>query len=95
MEVLSPFFFIVFFICSKSFSVFAFCRFWKVLLNTGGMHYCDEQRDGLKNYISEVVVQLSSNEASYRRERLYVNKLNVILVQVAALQFGNSMTCGM
>ncbi|KAK9159697.1 hypothetical protein Syun_006038 [Stephania yunnanensis] len=56
-----------------------------------------EQCDGLKNYISEVIVQLSSNEASFRRERLYVNKLNVILVQailsaatclVAALQFG-------
>ncbi|KAK9095683.1 hypothetical protein Scep_027152 [Stephania cephalantha] len=41
-----------------------------------------EQRDGMKNYISEVIVQLSSNEASFRRERLYVNKLNVILVQI-------------
>ncbi|KAL6320188.1 hypothetical protein AAG906_004697 [Vitis piasezkii] len=41
-----------------------------------------EQRDGMKNYISEVIVQLSSNEASFRRERLYVNKLNIILVQV-------------
>lgn len=81
-----------------------------------------EQRDGMKNYISEVIVkvsksspfkndfavvspgqliqlqfqldficienfillffQLSSDEISFRRERLYVNKLNVILVQV-------------
>ncbi|KAJ6837558.1 protein EXPORTIN 1A [Iris pallida] len=41
-----------------------------------------EQRDGMKNYISDVIVQLSSNEASFRRERLYVNKLNIILVQV-------------
>ncbi|KAL9689395.1 hypothetical protein QQ045_009780 [Rhodiola kirilowii] len=41
-----------------------------------------EQRDGMKNYISEVIVQLSSNEASFRQERLYVNKLNVILVQI-------------
>ncbi|KAM7273898.1 hypothetical protein ACFE04_028562 [Oxalis oulophora] len=41
-----------------------------------------EQRDGMKNYISEVIVQLSSNEASFRGERLYVNKLNVILVQI-------------
>ncbi|KAF8051123.1 hypothetical protein N665_1793s0009 [Sinapis alba] len=40
------------------------------------------QRDGMKNYISEVIVQLSSNEASFRSERLYVNKLNVILVQI-------------
>eukprot|EP01018_Ginkgo_biloba_P022932 Gb_02789 [translate_table: standard] len=41
-----------------------------------------EQRDGIKNYISDLIVQLSSNEVSFRRERLYVNKLNVILVQV-------------
>ncbi|KAF8079528.1 hypothetical protein N665_1021s0023 [Sinapis alba] len=41
-----------------------------------------EQRDGMKNYISEVIVQLSSNESSFRSERLYVNKLNVILVQI-------------
>ncbi|GAB4858187.1 Exportin-1 [Ancistrocladus abbreviatus] len=40
------------------------------------------QRDGMKNYISEVIVQLSRDEASFRRERLYVNKLNVILVQI-------------
>ncbi|KAM0943808.1 putative importin-beta domain, armadillo-like helical, exportin-1/Importin-beta [Dioscorea sansibarensis] len=39
-----------------------------------------EQRDGIKNYISDVIVQLSSNEASFRQERLYVNKLNIILV---------------
>lgn len=41
-----------------------------------------EQRDGIKNYISDLIVQLSSNEVSYRREKLYVNKLNIILVQV-------------
>ncbi|PKI39484.1 hypothetical protein CRG98_040160 [Punica granatum] len=41
-----------------------------------------EQRDGMKNYISEVIVQLSSNEASLRMEKLYINKLNIILVQI-------------
>ncbi|KAE9612844.1 putative CRM1 domain-containing protein [Lupinus albus] len=41
-----------------------------------------EQRDGMKNFISDVIVQLSSNEASFRIERLYVNKLNIILVQI-------------
>ncbi|KAB2596947.1 exportin-1-like [Pyrus ussuriensis x Pyrus communis] len=41
-----------------------------------------EQRDGMKNYISDVIVQLSSNEASFRMERLYVSKLNIILVQI-------------
>ena len=32
--------------------------------------------------IYSTFVQLSSNEVSFRRERLYVNKLNIILVQV-------------
>ncbi|KAK1366356.1 Importin N-terminal domain-containing protein [Heracleum sosnowskyi] len=41
-----------------------------------------QQRDGMKNYISEVIVKLSSDEISFRRERLYVNKLNIILVQI-------------
>lgn len=41
-----------------------------------------EQRDGMKNYISEVIVKLSSDEASLRRERLYISKLNIILVQI-------------
>ncbi|KAK3447447.1 hypothetical protein EUGRSUZ_A02966 [Eucalyptus grandis] len=41
-----------------------------------------EQRDGMKNYISEVIVLLSSNEASLRMEKLYINKLNIILVQI-------------
>ncbi|CAI9087054.1 OLC1v1021020C1 [Oldenlandia corymbosa var. corymbosa] len=41
-----------------------------------------EQRDGMKNYISDVIVTLSSDEASFRSERLYVNKLNIILVQI-------------
>ncbi|KAL0403306.1 UNVERIFIED_CONTAM: protein EXPORTIN 1A [Sesamum radiatum] len=41
-----------------------------------------EQRDGMKNYISEVIVKLSSDEICFRRERLYVNKLNIILVQI-------------
>ncbi|TKY71105.1 EXPORTIN 1A [Spatholobus suberectus] len=41
-----------------------------------------DQRDGMKNFISDVIVQLSGNEASFRTERLYVNKLNIILVQI-------------
>lgn len=41
-----------------------------------------DQRDGMKNYISDVIVKLSSDEGSFRRERLYVNKLNIILVQI-------------
>ncbi|CAL5408072.1 unnamed protein product [Camellia sinensis] len=33
-----------------------------------------EQRDGMKNYISDVIVKLSSDEISFRRERLYILK---------------------
>nr|GMD53661.1 protein EXPORTIN 1A isoform X2 [Ipomoea batatas] len=43
-----------------------------------------EERDGMKNYISDLIVKLSSDEATLRRERLYVNKLNIILVQVTS-----------
>ncbi|KAF4380288.1 hypothetical protein F8388_024581 [Cannabis sativa] len=48
-----------------------------------------EQRDGMKNYISDVIVQLSSNETSFRLERLYVNKLNIILVQASFVFIGD------
>ncbi|XP_019195509.1 PREDICTED: protein EXPORTIN 1A-like isoform X2 [Ipomoea nil] len=41
-----------------------------------------EERDGMKNYISDLIVKLSSDEATLRRERLYINKLNIILVQI-------------
>ncbi|KAI5082300.1 hypothetical protein GOP47_0002043 [Adiantum capillus-veneris] len=41
-----------------------------------------EQCQGIRNYISDLIIQLSSNDGTFRRERLYVNKLNVILVQV-------------
>jgi exportin-1 len=42
----------------------------------------EQHDDGIKNYIPDVIVQLSSNEVSFRQEKLYVNKLNIILVQV-------------
>ncbi|KAF4399002.1 hypothetical protein G4B88_023596 [Cannabis sativa] len=39
-----------------------------------------EQRDGMKNYISDVIVQLSSNETSFRLERLrFISNPNLIL----------------
>ena len=37
---------------------------------------------GCRNVNSFSMFQLSSNEATFRTERLYVNKLNIILVQV-------------
>ncbi|KAJ3696010.1 hypothetical protein LUZ60_001387 [Juncus effusus] len=40
------------------------------------------QRDRIKNYIFNLIVQLSSNEVSFQRERLQIKNLNIILVKV-------------
>ena len=42
----------------------------------------DEQREGVKNYITNLIIKLSSDEAAFRREKTTLNKLNIILVQV-------------
>lgn len=42
----------------------------------------DEQREGIKNYISNLIIKLSSEETTFRKERMFLNKLNLILVQV-------------
>ncbi|OIT27334.1 protein exportin 1a [Nicotiana attenuata] len=58
----------------------AFCYKWHMVLK--GVTLPVEQRDGRKNYISEVIVKLSSDEASLRREKLYVSKLNITLAHI-------------
>ena len=42
----------------------------------------EEQRQGIKNYISNLIIKLSSDEQTFRRQKVFLNKLNVILVQV-------------
>lgn len=42
----------------------------------------EEQRQGIKNYISNLIIKLSSDEQTFRRQKVFVNKLNIILVQV-------------
>lgn len=37
---------------------------------------------GIKNFIVNLVIQKSSNEEVFRRERVFMTKLNVILVQI-------------
>ena len=44
----------------------------------------DEQRAGIRNYISNLIIKISSDEATFRTERVFLNKLNIILVQVGA-----------
>ncbi|KAL7408945.1 Crm1-F1 [Mrakia frigida] len=41
-----------------------------------------EQRGGIRNFIVGVIVESSSDEAKMRREKVYLNKLNLILVQI-------------
>ncbi|GAA5943651.1 hypothetical protein JCM10213_008936 [Rhodosporidiobolus nylandii] len=47
---------------------------WKVLP--------EEQRSGIRNFVVQVIVKSSSEEATLRREKSFVNKLNLILVQI-------------
>jgi hypothetical protein len=41
-----------------------------------------EQREGIKNYTSNLIIKCSTNEDVYRGETTFVNKLNLILVQI-------------
>ena len=43
----------------------------------------DVQREGIKTFISNLVISLSTDEETFRKERSYVGKLNVVLVQLA------------
>ncbi|KAJ2659669.1 Karyopherin transporter [Coemansia sp. RSA 1200] len=47
---------------------------WKILP--------DNQRNGIKNFVVEVILRTASTEESLRQNRVYVNKLNLILVQI-------------
>lgn len=44
----------------------------------------DQQREGIKNYLSNLIIKISSDEVSLRREKVFLNKLNILLVQVRA-----------
>lgn len=42
----------------------------------------EQQRQGIRNYISNLIIKISSNDATFRSEKVFLNKLNIILVQV-------------
>lgn len=42
----------------------------------------DAQREGIKTYISNLIIKLSTDESSFRRERTFLNKLNLVLVDI-------------
>ena len=41
----------------------------------------DEQRQGIRNYVSNLIIKISSDEASFRAQKVFLNKLNIILVE--------------
>lgn len=47
---------------------------WKILPN--------EQCEGIKKYIVQLIIKTSSDPETIEKERVYLNKLNMILVQI-------------
>lgn len=41
-----------------------------------------EQCDGIKNYIVSIIIKKASTEEILRTERIFINKLNIVLVQI-------------
>lgn len=46
---------------------------------------------GIKNFTVEIIIRVSSEEHTMRRERSYVNKLNLALVQVRYMLYINEV----
>lgn len=58
---------------------------WKILP--------EEQRSGIRNFIVGVIVKNSADEVTLRKERSYVNKLNLILVQILKQEWYVPLFC--
>jgi len=43
-----------------------------------------DQQQGIRNFIVETIISVSSDEAALRTQKTYINKLDVTLVQVRA-----------
>mmetsp|Transcript_24882 Transcript_24882/g.80999 ORF Transcript_24882/g.80999 Transcript_24882/m.80999 type:complete len:1099 (+) Transcript_24882:98-3394(+) len=62
-------------------------RFYALQILDGAIKYRwktlpPPQQNGIKNFIVNLVIQKSSDEATFRAERVFMTKLNVILVQI-------------
>ena len=42
----------------------------------------EDQREGIKTFLSNMIIKFSSDEGLFRKESTFVNKLNIILVQI-------------
>ena len=41
-----------------------------------------DQREGIRNFLSNLIIRFTMDETLFRKENTFVNKLNLILVQV-------------
>jgi len=58
---------------------------WKVLPET--------ERMGVRNFIVEIIISITGDEANLRREKSYINKLNMILVQILKQEWPRLFLC--
>lgn len=42
----------------------------------------DEQREGIKTYVSNLIIKIATDDAMFRREKTFLNKLNLVLVDI-------------
>lgn len=42
----------------------------------------EAQREGIKTYVSNLIIKISTDEGSFRRERTFLGKLNLVLVDI-------------
>ena len=49
----------------------------------------EKQKEGIKNFIVNIIIQLSSDQLQLQKEKILLSKLNLILVQVKYKQFFN------
>lgn len=42
----------------------------------------EEQRQGIRNYVSNLIIAISTNEQAFRSQRVFLNKLNLVLVDI-------------
>ncbi|EJD06022.1 uncharacterized protein FOMMEDRAFT_18232 [Fomitiporia mediterranea MF3/22] len=68
--------------CSFQQSKYIGLQILEKLVQTRWKMLPEGQRQGIRNFIVGVVVKVSSDEQTMRREKSYVNKLNLALVQI-------------
>ena len=42
----------------------------------------DAQREGIKTYVSNLIIKIATVDATFRREKTFLNKLNLVLVDI-------------